>query len=365
MQNIQQYRRQASCSLAPTDPRWAAFDIVRKARKALGLKDRSIAVLRGLLSLIPTQDWNRSPFVHASNTTLQERCDGIDERTLRRHLGRLESIGLIYRQQSPNRKRYTVRDETGFIVLSYGFDVSPLRDALPRLQALAEQEAYTAAQIQARKALLRDRLYQTIQRHPEREQDLLSLYRLLRRNTSVEALEDAISKLDDFTSAQRLQSCEHESTNLSDSDGQIDRDIHSSNKESIELEQTAPATKPNHHKSAPVSLGECLARASTAMEFALTPPKTWSDLCNLANQLGPSLGIRESMLQDARSVLGEQGHTLAVLGLTQAYPQIRQPAVYLHSLLKKAQNGALNVHRMFRSLTAAHRHRQFPAGNHA
>jgi replication initiation protein RepC len=64
------------------DARWSLLDLVRRCRKPLGLRDRDVAVLRGLLSFVPQAADPSTLVVFASNRVLIERCDGIDERTL-------------------------------------------------------------------------------------------------------------------------------------------------------------------------------------------------------------------------------------------------------------------------------------------
>lgn len=335
------------------DPRWEALNAVRDARAALGLRDRTIAVLRGLLTLVPAAAWDDRPVVHAANATLQERCDGMDERTLRRHLAILVAAGLIRRQQSPNRKRYVVRDDRGAVLLAYGFDLSPLRAAVAGLHDLAAAEQATAARARALRAVLRDHLF-----HLGEAEGLEDYRRLLRRKVGTDVLEAAIATLAARRGAEPPCPVLPDTPILTGSDGQDDRHIQSSKQDSCESE-AAPAS------STLPSVDQCRERASTAVAFAPTEPRTWGDLVALADRLGPGLGINGQVLGEAEIQLGRRGRALAILGLTQAYPQIKRPDSYLRALLRKAKTGALNLQRMFDSLTSGRRHGRFPAGNPA
>jgi replication initiation protein RepC len=349
-----------------TDLRWASLNAVQSAMKALGLRDRDITVLRGLLTFIIPDKWSEKLMVYASNASLQARCDGIDERTLRRHLARLCEVGLIIRHQSPNRKRYIVRGVHGQCVLSYGFDLGPLRDNLAQIHMIAEEQRASDLQVKVLKALLRDRLYKLAQcgSRPETAEDSIGfLQKLLRRKVDVEALEAAIEAVENQlpNEAEAVEISTH-SSQMSDSDGQNVRHIQSSKKEYIE-ESSCALEAQNTNVSAlacDITLTECIEAARSAMEFSQERPKTWTDVARLAHQLAPAIGIQTQQLLRTREALGERGASLAILGLVEAYARIKEPVRYLNALVTKASKSGLNLVRMFRSLTTAPR---FPAGN--
>ena len=348
------------------DPRWTALNAAQAAMGALGLRDRDIAVLRGLLTFIQPDRWLEKLMVHASNTTLQARCDGIDERTLRRRLTRLCDVGLIVRHQSPNRKRYVVRDEFGHQVLSYGFDLSPLRENLGRLQSIAEEQRTNALRIKMLKAVLRDRLFKLLVSGFRQETDatnVLQLQKLLRQKVSISTLEVAIQTVDNMASDTLVCPVDQSKTpKLSDSDSQIDRDIQRSNKEYIEESCDDSKLKENRQASLQndIALEDCIDAAKSAMDFSTHRPRTWADLAHLADQLAPAIGVPHKQMQRTKEALGERGASLAILGLVEAFGRIREPSRYLNTLINKAGTVGLDLVRMFRSLTANAR---FPAGN--
>jgi len=344
------------------DPRWAALNLVQTAREALGLRDRDIAVLRGLLTFIPPDRWDGALMVFASNVQLRERCDGIDERTLRRRLARLCEVGLISRRQSPNRKRYVLRDAEGAPLLAYGFDLAPLREHLSQLQLLSDEKQRNDRHLRLLKTVLRDRLYHLEVSGlavPSGTPDTAELRLLLRRKASAAQLSEAISQVESLLpTAQQVTGMTAASSNLTDSDGQIVRRSQSSEKEYYEKEALSVDQT---HLPYDLTLGTCVDAVPAAMEFSPTLPRNWTELTDIARRLAPAIGINPDQWLSAASTLGERGASLAILGLVQAFQRIRNPVKYLQSLLNKANQGSLDIARMFRSLTAQPR---FPAGNH-
>ena len=116
---------------APALPRtdtWALFNDLRVARLRFGVTDRDLSVLYALLSFLPGKvlEDGANLVVFPSNASLCDRAHGMAESTLRRHLAALVRAGLIWRQDSPNGKRYAARDRSGAVVHSFGFDLRPL-----------------------------------------------------------------------------------------------------------------------------------------------------------------------------------------------------------------------------------------------
>ncbi len=336
-------RRPAQAAPSPADPRWHLLDLVRTCRHRLDLRDRDIAVLRGLLSLIPADA--RQWMVFASNRTVIERCDGIDERTLRRRVVHLEGKGLLQRHLSPNRKRFQLRDAEGVVQISYGIDLEPLRHLEPHLQALAEECGREAQCITLVRARIRDVLFHGAGQIPP---DLAEEGRLsLRRSLPSEALEALHARLiearDPGPAASPVAAV------LTDGDSQNDRHIQSSNQDSLKrtCEETA------QHETRDLTVSECMELAPSVREFAPVMPRNWEDVISLARMLGPAIGLRPGTLRDAAAQLSQHGAALAVIGLTQAFSRIRSPEAYLRTLIRNARDGGLDLCRMYRSLVRA------------
>lgn len=326
---------------ASADPRWIALDAVQTARLSLGLRDRDIAVLRGLLTFLRAEEWSRSPAVFPSNKTLQERCGGMDERTLRRRLVRLCEVGLIARHQSPNRKRFALRNANGAIVDVYGFDLSPLRAALPRLLDLAAAAAAEEREVRLLRQILGDRLYHAALRGV----DVTETRRLLRRKCKPETLREAIATIEAATDLVHLAPVATDKT--TDGDGQIDRH----NQTSIEDSEDKGAQQD-------LPLSDCIERLPSATSFRERRPSDWEEMDELARNLAPAIGLTPSEIAKSRDILGQRGTTLAVLGLVEAHGKIMRPKAYLAAILRQKTKGSQQLARMFYALT-----NRFPAGN--
>jgi replication initiation protein RepC len=340
------------------DARWSLLDLVRRSRKHLGLRDRDIAVLRGLLSFVPPSAAPDTLVVFASNRLLIERCDGIDERTLRRRLEHLKTCGLITRRSSPNGKRYQVRDDSAYVRLTYGIDLSPLFAIRNHLSTLAEQCLRNEIRTKALRSVIRDILYH----HAACIQPELAEHasRSTRRSLSCDQLEEIVKQLQAELPTTTTQYTAVTAV-LTVSDSQNDRHIQSSEKENYESESACekkqtvnlPATASTCESgdSNDITVAECMALAKNAAAFAMKPAQNWNDVIRLSDALGPALGLANSDIEKARRAMGSLGSALAILGLVEAFEKIRRPRAYLHALTKRASEDGFNFVRMFRSLT--------------
>ncbi len=178
---------------------------VRVMRKELGLTTNDLAVLTALISFLPRkereiQDNQRLTLtvVFPSNASLSERANGLDERTLRRSLGRLSAAELIERKNSANGKRFPLR-YGGVIRDAFGIDLKPLIQrysslATQALQLTEERERLRSLKTEAL-ALRASLLQQT--RFDEAKLTTLNMIRnVLRRATlTVDAVLSVISEL--------------------------------------------------------------------------------------------------------------------------------------------------------------------------
>jgi replication initiation protein RepC len=94
------------------------------AAKALNLMPSDRQVLSELVGCWGEQDWDRL-LVWPSNDRIVSRT-GLSERTIRLVLRRLTRHQLIVPKDSPNGKRYAVRDVAGKIIDAFGFDLTPI-----------------------------------------------------------------------------------------------------------------------------------------------------------------------------------------------------------------------------------------------
>jgi replication initiation protein RepC len=96
----------------------------RDAGKALDLRPAQRAVLSELVACWGEQEWERL-LVWPSNDYLMSRT-GLTERAIRRILRQLVDLQLLAPKDSPNGKRYAVKDLAGQVVDAFGFDLTPI-----------------------------------------------------------------------------------------------------------------------------------------------------------------------------------------------------------------------------------------------
>lgn len=120
---------------AQLDPRWRIRNDLDRARPFYdGINAQHVAVLSCLLSFMGP----KTRIVFASNKSLCLRLHSMPERTLRRHLERLQEEGFITRHSSPNGKRWAIRKPGGEIDEAYGLDLTPFFE---RAQEFAQKAA--------------------------------------------------------------------------------------------------------------------------------------------------------------------------------------------------------------------------------
>ncbi|MCC5959043.1 MAG: replication protein C [Rhodobacteraceae bacterium] len=151
---------------------------VNTVAKDLGLRASSVMVIDALLSCLPCKDPKSgadNPItpqtlltVYAANATLCFRAKGITDRQLRRHLERLEEIGLIRRKDSANGKRFPIQ-RNGRVVGAFGIDLSPLLEQSEKLCTLAETRRKEATELRGLRSYIQ-KLRMDCQRLPLTEE---------------------------------------------------------------------------------------------------------------------------------------------------------------------------------------------------
>ena len=142
----------------------AAF---KAAAPRLGLSTRLTFALDWLFRFTQSKDWEqgRRPVVWPSAATQQEAF-GLSESGVRNINRHLVDAGLITMKDSPNGKRYGMRDRHGQIVEAYGFDLSPIatRHAeFVRLAAAAKAERAMISRLRRRATIARKAITQILE----------------------------------------------------------------------------------------------------------------------------------------------------------------------------------------------------------
>jgi replication initiation protein RepC len=199
---------------------------VRALRKELGLTSNDVTVLTALISFLPrdrhTTNGETPPkltVVFPSNASLSERANGIDERTLRRCLGRLDAAGLIDRKNSANGKRFPLR-YGGIIRDAFGIDLNPLiqnHDALAAEALKVAEERERLRSLRAEALALRASLLQDQHLNEARLSSLGTIRNILRRATlTADAVLQIIAGLRELeaNAAQSYGECESSGARL-------------------------------------------------------------------------------------------------------------------------------------------------------
>lgn len=345
------------------DPRQMFWDIIANlkiAKRCFGLKDRHFGLLQALVSFVRERESSGAWIVFASNEKLCQRANEMGERTMRRNIAQLVEVGLLRRSQSPNGKRYVHRARGGEILQAYGFDLGPLLERADEISILAAQAEETAARIK----LLRDQLSTLRRQWPIGSQEDDAIRRALRRQLSLEDLEELIvafspTQPDPLHSPSDTPAQEAvEAITLTPDAGQNDRHHQRSKQINIESKETSPKkeqdktilprTKPMPENT--LAFSEVLSACPEAIAFAQSPLRSWNDLHILARFLAPMLGLRREVIDTAEKEMGQGGVTLSVLAITQMHNKIQSPGAYLRRLIEQSSLGKFDPVRLIKSL---------------
>lgn len=342
---------------------------VRILRKELGLTTNDLAVLTALISFLPRkkreiQDSQRLTLtvVFPSNASLSERANGLDERTLRRSLGRLSAAELIERKNSANGKRFPLK-YGGVIRDAFGIDLKPLIQrygslATQALQLTEERERLRSLKAEAL-ALRASLLQQT--RFDETKFSTLNMIRnVLRRATlTVDAVLSVISELRALGadtdanygehhaaakagSEDNIQAVEHpphapESNDMPATNGQNVRHIESIKKDIKKIapstvnpdEQTAKCKPTMNRDPARMAWGDFTHVAGLFPE----PPRTGEALTRILYDLGRLLRISQDDLRHGIQKAGAGKLLLVFDYLIARADTIRRPDSYFERVL--------------------------------
>lgn len=350
----------------PGIDKWHVFNDLRDGRAAFGVTDRDLSVLYALLTFLPAKSLAEGAdlIVFPSNASLSDRAHGMAESTLRRHLAALVAAGLIWRQDSPNGKRYAARTTSGEVVCTYGFDLRPLLTRAAEISSAAETaRAQALALRRQREALvlkLRDAAKllaygrETVAADWDAlEARLLPLRRALRRQMVAETLPDLLHDADEvlhsITAALSLPSPE-----MSATAAQNDRHHTNSTKDSSELEPCpeqgrAEASRPAPEPTA-LPLYLVLKACPDIAPYAKGSLDTWRDFVATAAFVRGMVGISVSAWEEAVAVMGPELAAIAVAAMLQRIAGITNPGGYLRALTTKAGTGAFSAGPMIMAL---------------
>jgi replication initiation protein RepC len=351
--------------------KWQVYRDLCEGKAIVGLGDRALAVLAGLLSFYPDDELSEENglIVFPSNRQLALRAHGMADATLRRHLAALLEAGIILRRDSPNGKRYARKGRGGELEDAFGFSLAPLLARADEFSVAAERVRADNRALR----LMRERI--TLQRRDigklietAMEEGAAGAWealwrrfrmvveRLPRKATIVE-LEPFATEFDAIrdevdSALEMLMNIQNPSGNES----QNERQQSDSNPNDIfELEpafekargegeprletKAAPRTIPP--KSYP--LGLVLKACPDITDYALDGIGSWRDLMATAAQVRGYLGVSPSAYEEACHVMGPETAAIVVACILQRAQHISSAGGYLRALTDKAKAGQFSV----------------------
>lgn len=358
----------------PKIDKWALFNDLRTARVRFGVTDRDLSVLYALLSFLPTKalEDGADLVVFASNAALSDRAHGMAESTLRRHLAVLVKAGLLWRQDSPNGKRYAARDRSGALLHAFGLDLRPL---LLRAVEIGQAAAVIA---EAEQALHRQREALVLRLRDAAkllaygrdallpgdwaglEARLLPLRAALRRKMAGDVVAALLGEAGDILSALR-QMIDGFPEKTIGSAAQNEQHYTNSNKDSYESEpcpeqgraavQAVDLEDRGAGQGLPaVPLQLVLKACPDIQPYARSNLTHWRDLVAVAGEVRGMMGISASAWDEAKRLMGPETAAMAVAAMLQRIGAISNPGGYLRALSGKAAAGAFSAGPMIMAL---------------
>lgn len=356
-----------ACPALPQIDKWTLFTALRDARRAFGVTDRDLSVLYALLTFLPARQLQADAplVVFPSNLALSDRAHGMAESTLRRHLAALVAAGLIWRQDSPNGKRYARRDAGGGLARAFGFDLRPLLNRADEITTMAETlRAEAEALSLAREALvLRLRDAGKLLAHARAsalpgnwdqvDQALTPIRAALRRRLDLQTVTDLAENCGEILrqlcrmiagpAEEMIASAAHSDRHHTNSESDITES--ESGEELVRADSKAPDLAP---PALPLSL--VLKACPDIWPYAPNNLASWRDLVVTVAHLRGMMGISSQIWAEAQHAMGPENAAVAVTAMLQRFARIANPGGYLRALARRATSGGFSPAPMIMAL---------------
>ena len=346
--------------------KWQVYRDLCEGRAIVGIGDRSLAVLAGLLSFYPDDELSEENglIVFPSNKQLSLRSHGMANATLRRHLGALLECGIILRRDSPNGKRYARKGRAGELEDAFGFSLAPLLARAEEFRAAAERVRADNRALR----LMRERI--TLQRRdigklieaaveegaPGNWAGLWRRFRAvvdqLPRKASIVELEPFAIDLDAIrdevdNALNSFMNIQNPSANESQNEPQqSDSNTNSHFEFEPAPEKAWPSAEPHSPpQTTPKTypLGLVLKACPEIIDYAPDGIASWRDLMATAGQVRGYLGVSPSAYEEACDVMGGETAAIVIACILQRSQHINSAGGYLRALTEKAGAGAFSV----------------------
>ena len=383
----------------------AAF---KAAAPRLGLSPRLVHAVDWLFRFTQPQDWGRGgrPIVWPSAATQQEAL-GLSESRVKALNRALIEVGLITMKDSPNGKRYGVRNRAGRITEAYGFDLSPIAGRHAEFVRLAEEARAERAEMGRLRrratiarngitqildtaaeygfqgeewvSLLRDSRYlakalRKAERPEEMALDVESLER--RQRTARERLEILLSSAaggaseavnsDPLGPESRPHQYTYKPTPDPKPDTVMAQETCSALVGSGVPTQATPERPTGRGETKPakparidgtvlrLSTDELVRLAPRLRGYLTSPTPTWPEVVDAADWLRGDLGVSKPLWGEACLAMGREEAAIAVAIISAKSPDHfrSSPGGYFHGMVAKAKAGELNLARTIWGLRA-------------
>lgn len=362
--------------------KWELLRELSKAQAAVGVSERDLTVLQGLLSFFPDDalGGNAEMVVFPSNKAICERLNGMPCSTMRRHLARLVEAGLLMRHDSPNGKRYVRKH--GEARVAFGFDLSPLYCRSEEIARAAEAVREAEERVRRLREIvsLMRRDLAALAEFGEDIQPGLGLWdqlrdkaaltaRALRRKLTLEDLLAYRADLEALLDHARSAIDGPETEEMNTNDARCERHHHNSNEEPTDLEPAlenggAAAGAPDDEADVPVAdvegpdtrqvpkipLHLVLAACPSLKTFYQGDIRHWHQLFDAACHVRPAMGISASAWEEAQRFMGPEQASIVLAAILERFADIRSPGGYLRALTSKAAAGEFSCGPMVMAL---------------
>ncbi|MFC1456587.1 plasmid replication protein RepC [Microvirga arabica] len=333
----------------------------RDAAKALELRNGPRSVLSELVACWGEQEWERL-LVWPSNDYLVNRT-GLSERGIRKAFRVLIDQQLIVPKESPNGKRYAVKDLAGEVVDAFGFDLTPVYARRGEwAERLIEQkqarearkrtfDEITIARRAAQEALgslsreypdldrsdLENRLQGLLARTPLRSTKVMPVDMLDEWKTLRSACEEAYYKAG-YAGTQ----CRHTNNNNGSPSKPCNKSFPKKAEAVRSIEQTSEHLSP-----------ELILEACPTLSDYGQPVRDLADIVSAGRYLRASLGAHESAWAEAVEEVGPVRAAIAVIYVLQLYEddaaknggesRIKNPGGYFRAMVRMVKAGKIDL----------------------
>jgi replication initiation protein RepC len=333
----------------------------RDAAKALELRNGPRSVLSELVACWGEQEWERL-LVWPSNDYLVSRT-GLSERGIRKAFRVLIDQQLIVPKESPNGKRYAVKDLAGEIVDAFGFDLTPVyarrgewAERLIEQKQAREARKRAFDEITIARRATQEALGSLTQEYPDLDRsDLEERFQGLLARTPLRSTKAMpIDILDEWKTLRRA--CE-EAYFTAGYAGTQYRHTNNNNGSPSEtcnkgFPKKAEPVRSTEQTSEHLSPELILEACPTIGDYG-QPVRDLADIVSAGRYLRASLGAHESAWAEAVEDIGTVRAAIAVIYVLQLYEddaaknggesRIKNPGGYFRALTRMVKSGKIDL----------------------